>query len=114
MIIGLLFKWPLKTDFTVHYCPFYCRTLCGALCWSLTILVQILNFIFLFQELKYELEKKEDVVQTSIKEALESVDNNRGDKKDESTQQLQKLKSSTTDLKVRYDTVSSLEITGSG
>ena len=60
------------------------------------------------------MEKKEDVVQTSIKEALESVDNNRGDKKDESTQQLQKLKSSTTDLKVRYDTVSSLEITGSG
>ena len=75
---------------------------------------EVLKFIFLFQELKYELEKKEDVVQTSIKEALESVDNNRGDKKDESTQQLQKLKSSTTDLKVRYDTVSSLEITGSG
>ena len=61
--------------------------------------------IFL-QELKYSLEKKTNIIEASIKEALESVDNNRADKKEESVQQLQKLKSSTTDLKVRFDTVS--------
>ena len=47
-----------------------------------------------------------DIIQASIKEALESVDNNRANKKDEGAQQLQKLKSSTTDVKVRFDTVS--------
>ena len=59
-----------------------------------------------FQELKYSLEKKMDIIQASIKEALESVHNNRANKKDEGAQQLQKLKSSTTDVKVRFDTVS--------
>ena len=63
-------------------------------------------FFFHLQELKYELEKKIDIVQASIKEALDSVENNKADKKDEGAQQLQKLKSSTTDLKVRFDTVS--------
>ena len=64
------------------------------------------TFFFHLQELKYELEKKIDIVQASIKEALDSVENNKADKKDEGAQQLQKLKSSTTDLKVRFDTVS--------
>lgn len=42
----------------------------------------------------------------SIKQAEDLVVNNKGDKKDETAQQLQKLKSSTADLKVRFDTVS--------
>lgn len=58
------------------------------------------------QDLKQGLEEKETEMKQAVHLAEELIENNKGDKKDEGAQQLQKLKSSTTDLKVRLDSVS--------
>jgi len=56
--------------------------------------------------LKQSVDEKSDEVFESIKQAESLVENNKPASKDEGAQQLQKLKSSTTDLKVRLDSVS--------
>ncbi|XP_053386476.1 dystonin-like isoform X4 [Mercenaria mercenaria] len=54
-------------------------------------------------DLKQGVEEKEADINQSIEQAETLVENNKADKKDEGAQQLQKLKSSTTDLRVRLD-----------
>lgn len=56
--------------------------------------------------MKQSVEKKEEDIKQSIETAESLVENKKVDKKDESAQQLQKLKSSTADLRVRLDSVS--------
>ncbi|XP_052813001.1 microtubule-actin cross-linking factor 1, isoforms 1/2/3/4/5-like isoform X2 [Mya arenaria] len=57
-------------------------------------------------DLKQSMDEKADEITDSIKEAATLVGANKVDSKDEGAQQLQKLKSSTSDLRVRLDSTS--------
>ena len=70
----------------------------------------LLSYLLMFQDLKQSVNGKEDDIKQSIQTAEELVQTTKVDKKDESAQQLQKLKSSTADLRVRFDSVSSYNI----
>ncbi|KAL3854340.1 hypothetical protein ACJMK2_013613, partial [Sinanodonta woodiana] len=53
--------------------------------------------------MKDKLNDRNEDLRSSIKKAEDLIENNKGEMKEEGTQQLQKLRSSTTDLKVRLD-----------